>query len=335
MKKNKTESILSFGIILILVIIAVMIYKKQSRFNPDLYQIKVINKTGNKVKPSSIEPTNTVDSTTIRISGVDTEGGPETFNKETLSDKIDGKADLYLESGFIALKCQRYKRSSSDKDRFELYVYDMKEARNAFTVFSQQKRPGSKVIKLGDSAYQADNAIYLVHGKYYLELVAGQVNNTLLKAMTDVAAAFIQNTTPGNKLVFPEQRYFPSENRVEGSYKLIMNNGFGFDRFTNVLTCEYKVDGNSVLAFVLLQNSPEKASELGDAFDKYLVSLGSDPIALDSTAPYKMMDILGDNAAYFSAGKVVAGVYGVKNKNAAITVTNTLYRHISKLEGKK
>src|SRR5512133_1136053 len=32
---------------------------------------------------------------------------PERFDRETLSDKIDGKAELYLSAGFIGLEAQR------------------------------------------------------------------------------------------------------------------------------------------------------------------------------------------------------------------------------------
>ena len=50
---------------------------------------------------------------------------PETFKADTLSDKIDGKAELYLSAGFNRLFSQRFRDEKASDLWIEAFVYDM------------------------------------------------------------------------------------------------------------------------------------------------------------------------------------------------------------------
>ena len=78
----------------------------------------------------------------------------ESYGPETLSDKIDGKADLYLPAGFKEMSCRKFNLdTAADKAFVEVFIYDMGSAANAFAVFSGQRRPGSPNIPLTANAY--------------------------------------------------------------------------------------------------------------------------------------------------------------------------------------
>ena len=51
----------------------------------------------------------------------------ETFDRDNLSDKIDGKAELYLAAGVSGMKCQRLVDRRDAAAWFEVFVYDMGE----------------------------------------------------------------------------------------------------------------------------------------------------------------------------------------------------------------
>ena len=103
----------------------------------------------------------------------------ESFGPDNLYDKIDGRADLYLTAGFVNLRCQRFAERADRQGWMEVYVYDMGNADNAFTVYSKQKRPGA--AELAALAYQTSNSLYFVHGRYYVEIVAGSGYETILR----------------------------------------------------------------------------------------------------------------------------------------------------------
>ena len=56
----------------------------------------------------------------------------EAFDAQTLSDKINGKAELYLSAGFVSLRSQRFKDKNGLDFWVEVYVYDMDKGQNAF-----------------------------------------------------------------------------------------------------------------------------------------------------------------------------------------------------------
>jgi hypothetical protein len=101
---------------------------------------------------------------------------PETYNAETLSDKIDGKAELYLAAGFSSLQTQRLAPDASNDAFLERYVYDMKRYRNAFAVFSNQRRPEREPLNLTPDAYRAANGLFMVHGHFYVEIIASDTS---------------------------------------------------------------------------------------------------------------------------------------------------------------
>ena len=73
-------------------------------------------------------------------------GQAENFNPQNLYHKINGKADLYLASGFVSLKAQRYHLEGDPNSWLEMLAYQMKSPRAAFAVYSQQRRPDAKPL---------------------------------------------------------------------------------------------------------------------------------------------------------------------------------------------
>jgi hypothetical protein len=69
---------------------------------------------------------------------------PERFGPDTLYEKINGRADLYLSSGFVSLNTQRFAMDSTAGAWVEVFVYDMATPENAFSVFSMQRREGAR-----------------------------------------------------------------------------------------------------------------------------------------------------------------------------------------------
>src|ERR1039457_2527242 len=103
--------------------------------------------------------------------GLSPMSGAEAFSPGTLSDKIDGKADLYLSAGFVSLKDQRVALAGGAGSWMEMLVFDMGLPANAFSVYSSQRRPNAADAGIADYSYEADNELCLVHGNYYVELV--------------------------------------------------------------------------------------------------------------------------------------------------------------------
>jgi hypothetical protein len=218
---------------------------------------------------------------------------PETYNAETLSDKIDGKAELYLAAGFSSLQTQRLAPDASNDAFLERYVYDMKRYRNAFAVFSNQRRPEREPLNLTPDAYRAANGLFMVHGHFYVEIIASDTSEALQAATVAVARHFVsQHPVPDDNLI--EATLFPEEGRVADSIALIAANAFGLQGLDWIYTAQYRQGTNEALAFVSRRASAAEALNARDAFSAYFLEYGGEPLeapaGLESAHIIKILD---------------------------------------------
>jgi len=257
---------------------------------------------------------------------------PEKFDADTLSDKIDGKADLYLTAGFVHMRCQRFALKGSAEDWMEWFVYDMANLPQAFSVFSLQRRAEARSLDLTEFAYRTRNALFFVCGRNYIEAVAAAPGDEMMNAMVALARNFVAANPPG-EMRLPELDLFPKENLVPDSHVLQIATAFGFDQFKNVFSAKCKTGDADVLAFATVLASPDAANALRDAYHKFLLANGSKEVAAEPVpAGARTVESFDGTEIIFSRGKVVAGVHAAPNIEAAKRVAAAVERQIAAME---
>jgi len=244
----------------------------------------------------------------------------EEYNADNLYEKIDGKAPYYTETGFVKLFTRWLVSESDENLMFEFYVFDMGLFANAFCVYSTQKRPDAQVLPAfnPDFGYRTENAVFFVHGKYYVELVGSAVSGELLAAQKDFAGKF-RDGLPDEKTGMPEFSIFVGENLVAGSIKLYLSAGLGFDGFDNTLTAVYKIDDKETTVFVSRRVSQQQAKELVEKYYEFLIDVGGKNKELDLPIEgAKAVDFYGPTEIVFHKGNFVAGIHEAEDEAAAV-----------------
>jgi hypothetical protein len=98
--------------------------------------------------------------------GIQPFAATEIFETNNLSDKINGKAELYLSAGFNRLVSQRFRDERATDLWMEVFVYNMGNNQKAFSVFSSQRREDMEPLGLAKYACRTSNALFLVQGCY-------------------------------------------------------------------------------------------------------------------------------------------------------------------------
>ncbi len=331
------ETTISIAIILLLLCLSGILLVKQSHYDKTLFTVPTQTRT--MTIPEKLEiPQEEISSPqetetgllSIPVKEISPMGEMETFGPQTLSDKIDGKADLYLEAGFIRLYCRRFSLAGNPSLWFECYLYDMGKPRNAFVVYSNQRRPNSRTSSLAPFSYESDNAVYFIQGKYYMEIVSGKSDTAMKKAIQTVAQSILKRPLDTVQVSLPELTYFPAKSLVQGSYKLYAHNAFGYDQFSNVMTAVYKLDKKEITLFIILQSNEEKAKKTAEGYHAFMVEYGGESweVSNQNLPGLYGGDLLGDYDLVFSRGKVVAGVHGAKDKDTALKMASELYKYI-------
>ncbi len=324
-KGTKTETYIGLGILLTLAGIAVGIFLKQFQYNPAIF-VGIAPRPGSAAAP-------TVDLSgdifTDLAEGIVPLSPPEIFGPDNLSDKINGKAELYLSAGFLRLLSQRFAEARDRNSWMEVFVYDMGTIRRAFAVYSVQRRPDAENVSLTDFAYRTENALFFAHGRYYVEVIAAVTTRKMDEVMQSFAQRFIEKTGAHDERI-DELTLFPREHLDEDSITLLISDAFGFDRFDDVFMANYTLENTELTAFLSVRRDSSEASELVVAYQRFLIVNGGVDVKSGTEIPgAKLVEILDTFELIFSHGRFLAGVHAAEDKGHAERLAVTLMRKLS------
>lgn len=320
-KQSRKQSIASCIVVAALVIIAIAIGFKQNhfaQFNTDA--------TDNSAKVEK----NIFLIDKLFGEGFSPAGGVENYNSENLYEKIDGKADLYLNNGFVSLQTRRFVEKLSSDSWAEVYFYDMGKPENAFAVYSTQKRSDSASLNWTQFGYSVSDSVYVVFGRYYVEIFLSSDSGKLLSSAVS-AAKQISSAVSADKTEMPLMAVFPTENLVADSFKFISADAFGCSDLKNIFTSKYNIGDKTITVF-LSTNAP---AEMYDKYYRFLKDNGGEDLPHGLTIKNcTAVDLFGSIELFFYTNNYFAGVRGETTIENLRPTAENLIKNISN-DGKK
>jgi len=332
--KTKTapkQTLLSLMILGILVVISIGVYLAQFNTNPAVQQMAPVLKADDKTQMAP--PASAENSLIFSPPGQSPLSPAETFDAATLSDKINGKAELYLSAGFVRLHSQRFKDESAGDVWMEVFVYDMQTPQNAFSVFSAQRRDDAQTLEVAQYAYQTPNALFFVHGPFYVEVVASDISETIMQPMLAFAETFIANH-PIQAQTIGEKELFPAEGLIQNSISLVSADAFGYERFDQIFTATYELQDSEFMAYYSRRKTAREAEELASGYRDFLIAFGGKTAESDlAIKSAKMIYILDTYEIVFSHGPYLAGVREAADQAPAQELALQLFNRIKAVSG--
>lgn len=332
------ETIIGVVVLLCLCAVLVWVLIQQAHFNPalggvhsDAAGVEPGSETESLVESRSGQAPAVFGFTQLAPDTLVAMGAPEQFDQDTLSDKIDGKAELYLACGFELLRCQRFALKSAPDLWLEWFEYDMGDSHNAFAVYSQQRRAGAEPLELTPYAYRAKNGLYYVAGRYYVEALAVEPDRRLVSAMLEMAKKHV-SALPDAQQPLPELELFPARDLIPYSHVLQLKSAFGFERFSSVFTARYATGGAETLAFVAPQEDRRTAETIAREYSAFLIANGGRAVSAPDIPGAAAVELYGGLELVFPVGAHVAGVHAATNHPAAVAVARSLFEHISQVQ---
>jgi len=254
----------------------------------------------------------------------------EVYNSGNLYEKINGKAPLYIDAGFTKLSTQRFVSQADENLVMELYIFDMARTRNAFSVYSVQKRAEVEILPDMEFAYKTSNAFYLTHGEYYIELIGFSESDELFAAMAEVTRKIRTNLTVHDDAGIPEIEHLPKDNLVPGSIKLYLASAFGFEGLTDIFAAGYEFNGETITAFLSKRPGPRDAEAVAESYRNFLIENGATPKkAANKTLEGKVLDFYDTTEIVLSIGPFVIGIHEAENQESAEKLAVMLVNKLS------
>ncbi len=317
---TRKERYVGFVVLMLLVTAALGIYAVQYRFNPAVTARLVLSASTpvkesfflSDMAPAEMQPFSP----------------PERFSPETLSDKINGKAELYHSAGFRSLKTQRFSLIADPALWIEMFVYDMGNARNAFSVFSMQRRGDLKAGGPTMFAYATPNGRFLAHGRYYLELVGAEASDSLMISAEALASNFVEQIEAGTANI-TELALFPEAGRVSGSRSLVTSDAFGITGFNQVFMAQYRKNGTDFTAYVCRQESVVSARSTAETVRDFYLEFGG--TLLDGPKSTAVIDILDTIEVVLHQKRYVIGVHEAPDREIALALAEQIRKRMQEL----
>jgi hypothetical protein len=321
---------IGLAVLACLLAIAAGLFGTQSRFNPAVVAFLKGAAERAKVAPGATTAAEPIipltEATTVLTAG-------ERFDRGTLSDKIDGKAELYLSAGFIQLDSQRLALSGAPDLWMEAFIYDMGSFENAYAVFSIQRRADGTQQSFAEFAYRAENALFFVHGHFYIELIASGTDERLAASMNALARAFI-GSRPMVQAAIAERDLFPKPGLAETGISLIPSDAFGFAGLDRVFAATYLMDGTQMTAFLSRRADSQEAAALAGAYVDFLKAFGGEVKALAEPVPGAVVvAVLDMYEIVFVVGPFFAGVHEAPDRDQALILAKTLAAELKEASG--
>ena len=318
---RRLESAVSICLLAILFLVAAGVLLKQgdvdmSRFGTDPVAAGVVG-----AKPPALTRQGELSLTALLPEGFKKRSESEFYNSENLYEKINGKAPLYIESGFEKLLTQRFASKQDENLWMELFVYDMASLRNAFSVYSRQKRADVAILPDMRFGYRTGNGLYFVHGKYYIELVGSLESPELSGAMGETGKRLRTELAVDKNEQITELGLFPPEGFVAGSNRLYLASAFGFKDLTNIFTAGYKLGDETITAFIGRRLDANDARKMAESYYRFLIENGgaAKPTTDESLKSWqgRVIDFYGTTEIVLTVGPFVAGIHEADDRHAA------------------
>jgi hypothetical protein len=314
---NTFQTGLSLFLLGILVLIAASVLWVQGRYEPARWREQagppLRQPSAQEALPQGVKPLSPV----------------ERYGENSLSDKIDGKADLYLAAGFKALETRRFALVQDPSRWMERYVYDMGSRLNAFAVYSAQRRRDGRDVGIAPYAYLSSNGLFLVHGPYYLEIIASEASQTMQARVKALGQTFIKEHPVASGRI-AELDLFPAGHLVPGSRKLIANSAFGIQGMDGVFTAEYADGPARATAFVARRADAGRARTSAEAFIAFWKEYGAEAVAPPDRLPAARIAFILDNyEVVMVTGPYLYGVHEASSLDFGLKVTEGLRQTIA------
>jgi hypothetical protein len=98
----------------------------------------------------------------------------ETFNADNLYEKIDGRAESFLQYGVKGMAYAFYHPAGDSSNDVQLYIFEMADSLKALGKFGSEKPEDAKPVAIGDEGYTSAGSTLFYAGRFYTQVVSSQ-----------------------------------------------------------------------------------------------------------------------------------------------------------------
>jgi hypothetical protein len=192
------------------------------------------------------------------------DGKPLLYDRETLSDRINGEAELYFPYGFEHMAAARYVPPKKSGTGMDVEIYRMGSLLDAFGMYANYRQKEGKKLSVGADSNLSGSQFYLYRERHFVHIQItggdGGDTNTLTECAKSVAALL-----PGRDDRPQELLTLNQPELVKGSERYLPQSLLGYDFLNKGLMADAVVNGTTFQIFRLLGTTTAAATSAFEA----------------------------------------------------------------------
>ena len=266
----------------------------------------------------------------------------ETFNADNLFEKIDGRAESFVDYKVKGMAYANYHPEGDDSGEVQVYIFEMSDSLKAFGKYGTEKPDDAKLIPVGTEGYTASGSTLFYEGPYYTQIVSTKDDPAYAAFALDLAKRIAAMQKPGGRasagsestesaaskestpaaaaVVTPESLFalLPA-GPGRGGPKYVAQDVFGYSFLSDVFMADYEDKGVTWQGFL---RPYANAAEAKATLEKYKESAALDGAMLktveaEGADTFLISSNIGLVDAFFLKGNVIAGVNGATDPAVA------------------
>jgi len=216
--------------------------------------------------------------------GSEGHGHLETFNADNLFEKIDGRAESFIQYDVRGMAYTYYHPTGDDSGEVQLYIFEMGNSLKALGKYGSEKPDGVTAIPLGVEGYTTAGSTFFYAGPYYIQFVSNKDEEKYAAFALELAKRIAASLKPApsvagaggatSEAATPESIFSllpPGPQR--SSPKYVSQDVFGYSFLSDVFMADYQESDKGWQGFLRPYPSPAEAKAV---FEKYVDSAKQD-----------------------------------------------------------
>ncbi|UCC22957.1 MAG: hypothetical protein JSW23_02495 [Planctomycetota bacterium] len=250
------------------------------------------------------------------------------YTAENLYELIDGRAEFYISYDVVGVCFASFTQSSESDIFVDVSIYDMGTATNAFGVFTAERSPEGRQLRLGRESYRAGADYYVWKGRYYVQVIATDDSEEHQQITRDIAEQVTDALGESKESVWG-LKALPRENLVPGSVRYYLVDAMGLDFMKNTYMARYQRAETEVVVFLSRCDSVESAESAVAGFMEHMNFYGKGVKQLTVEGiEMAACDMGGVHDIVFRKGRLVGGVTEVEDQEVGIEAAVELWRQV-------
>jgi hypothetical protein len=197
------------------------------------------------------------------------DGTPIFHDRDTLSDRINGEAELYFPYGFDRMAAARYTSQKNPGAGMDVEIYRMGSPLDAFGMYANYRQNEGRELGAGTESNLSGSQLFLYQGRYFIHLQVTGIEFADPDALSE-CARLVASRMPGTRNRPPELAVFDRPEIVKGTERYLPQSLLGYDFLNRGIMSDAVVEGMKLQIFLLLGTTAKSVSA---AFDGYRFQL--------------------------------------------------------------